>query len=63
MLKIEDPQKGDPLRAWRDVPGSKIRLGAMAGALKDLKRFGDAEALYRRTLELMTKALGPSRAP
>jgi dolichyl-phosphate beta-glucosyltransferase len=29
-----------PLRAWRDVPGSKLRFGAMAGALVELSRIG-----------------------
>jgi glycosyltransferase involved in cell wall biosynthesis len=29
-----------PLRAWRDVPGSKLRPAAMAGALKDLALIG-----------------------
>jgi dolichyl-phosphate beta-glucosyltransferase len=29
-----------PLRVWRDVPGSKLRPGAMAGSLKDLVLIG-----------------------
>jgi glycosyltransferase involved in cell wall biosynthesis len=37
-----------PLESWRDVPGSKLRLAAMAGALKDLARIGIDLARRRR---------------
>ena len=37
-----------PLRAWRDVPGSKLRARAMAGALKDLMLIGADLARRRR---------------
>lgn len=37
-----------PLRAWRDVPGSKLKPTAMAGALKDLALIGKDLARRRR---------------
>jgi glycosyltransferase involved in cell wall biosynthesis len=37
-----------PLAAWRDVPGSKLRPAAMAGALKDLALIGADLARRRR---------------
>jgi dolichyl-phosphate beta-glucosyltransferase len=40
-----------PLRAWRDVPGSKLRLTAMAGALKDLAEIANDLSRRRREAE------------
>ena len=40
-----------PLREWRDVPGSKLGLGAMAGALKDLAQIAGDLARRRRDAE------------
>lgn len=40
-----------PLRSWRDVPGSKLRLGAMAGALKDLAEIAGDLSRRRREAE------------
>jgi len=37
-----------PLRQWRDVPGSKLRLTAMAGALKELADIAGDLARRRR---------------
>jgi glycosyltransferase involved in cell wall biosynthesis len=37
-----------PLGAWRDVPGSKLRPAAMAGALKDLALIASDLAARRR---------------
>jgi dolichyl-phosphate beta-glucosyltransferase len=37
-----------PLAVWRDVPGSKLRPAAMAGALKDLAFIGGDLAARRR---------------
>ena len=37
-----------PLRSWRDVPGSKLRLSAMAGALKDLADIANDLSRRRR---------------
>jgi glycosyltransferase involved in cell wall biosynthesis len=37
-----------PLRQWRDVPGSKLRLGGMAGALKELAEIAADLARRRR---------------
>jgi dolichyl-phosphate beta-glucosyltransferase len=37
-----------PLRAWRDVPGSKLKSAAMVGALKDLALIGADLARRRR---------------
>jgi glycosyltransferase involved in cell wall biosynthesis len=37
-----------PLRQWRDVPGSKLRLSAMAGALKELADIAGDLARRRR---------------
>jgi dolichyl-phosphate beta-glucosyltransferase len=40
-----------PLRSWRDVPGSKLRVSAMAGALKDLAQIAGDLARRRRDAE------------
>jgi len=40
-----------PLRSWRDVPGSKLRLPAMAGALKDLAEIANDLSRRRREAE------------
>ena len=37
-----------PLAVWRDVPGSKLRPAAMAGALKDLALIASDLAARRR---------------
>jgi dolichyl-phosphate beta-glucosyltransferase len=40
-----------PLRQWRDVPGSKLRLTAMAGALKELAEIAGDLARRRRAAQ------------
>jgi len=40
-----------PLRTWRDVPGSKLRLTGMAGALKDLAEIANDLSRRRREAE------------
>jgi hypothetical protein len=40
-----------PLRSWRDVPGSKLRLTSMAGALKDLAEIANDLSRRRREAE------------